>query len=48
MVLDIDIINYFLQTSKGVRGTAGHFGISRVYVGKVIIGYLKTRGIKLV
>lgn len=47
MVRDNDIINYFLQTSKGVRGTASHFGVSKVYAGKVIIQYLKARGIRI-
>ena len=47
MVCDIDIINYFLHTSKGIRGTARHFGVSKVYAGQVINRYLKTRGIRI-
>ena len=47
MVRDIDIINFFLHTSKGIRGTARHFGVSKVYAGQVIIQYLKTRGLRL-
>ena len=47
MVRDNDIINYFLQTSKGIRGTARRFGVSKVYAGQVIIRYLKTHGLRL-
>jgi hypothetical protein len=38
---DYTIILYFLQNTKGIRGTANHFGISKVYVGKIINRYLK-------
>ena len=47
MVRNINIINYYLRTSKGIRGTARHFGVSKVYAGQVIIRYLKTRGIRI-
>ena len=47
MVCDIDIINNFLHTSKGIRGTARRFGVSKVYAGQVIIRYLKTHGLRL-
>ena len=47
MVSDNEIINYFLQTSKGVRATAMYFGVSKVYAGKVIIQYLKASGIRI-
>jgi hypothetical protein len=47
MVSDNEIINYFLQTSKGVRATARYFGVSKVYAGKVIIQYLKAKNIRL-
>ena len=47
MIQDIDIINYYLRTSKGIRGTARHFGVSKVYAGQVINRYLKTRGIRI-
>ena len=47
MVRDIDIINYFLHTSQGIRGTARRFGVSKVYAGQVIIRYLKTHGLRL-
>jgi len=47
MVRNINIINYYLRTSKGIRGTARHFGVSKVYAGQVINRYLKTRGIRI-
>jgi hypothetical protein len=47
MVCDSEIIKYFLNTSKGIRATARHFGVTKVYAGKVIIGYLKSRHIRI-
>ena len=47
MIRDIDIINYYLRNSKGIRGAARHFGVSKVYAGQVIIRYLKTHGIRI-
>jgi hypothetical protein len=42
----IEIISYFMQTSKGIKGTARHFGLSYSYVGALIIKYKKRRGIR--
>ena len=47
MVRDSEIIKYFLHTSKGIRATARHFGVTKVYAGKVIIQYLKAREIRI-
>ena len=46
MVRDNDIIKYFLQTSKGVRGTARHFGLSYSHVGAIINNYKKQNCIR--
>ena len=47
MPTDDEIIKYFLSTSKGIKATAGHFGVSKTYVGKIVIQYLKTHNIRL-
>jgi len=38
---DIDIVRYYFRNTKGIRGTAAYFGVSKVYVGKIINRYLK-------
>ena len=38
---DNTIIQYFLQNTAGIRGTAYHFGLSKIYVGRIINQYLK-------
>ena len=44
--IDRDIIRYFMTTSKGIKATARRFGLSTVYVGKVILKYKKSKGIR--
>lgn len=46
MLTDRLIINYFFQTSKGIRGTARHFGIKKTLVGSIINKYKKKYNIK--
>ena len=46
MVKKKDIIAYFMRTTKGIKGTAGYFGISKAYVGKVITVYKKKHRIR--
>jgi len=41
MVQEKEIIKYFMRTTKGIKGTAGYFGISKTYVGKIITIYKK-------
>ena len=41
-----EIIRYFMRTSKGIKGTARHFGLSYSYVGALITRYKKRRGIR--
>jgi len=41
-----EIIRYFMRTSKGIKGTARHFGLSLSYVGALIIRYKKQKGIR--
>lgn len=38
---DNTIIQYFLRNSHGIRGTAYHFGLSKIYVGRIVNQYLK-------
>jgi hypothetical protein len=45
MVVEQDIVDYFLQTSKGIKATAGYFGLSRSYVGALVSRGLKTKRI---
>ena len=44
--IDQDIIKYFMSTTRGIKATARHFGLSTVYVGKVILKYKKNKGIR--
>jgi hypothetical protein len=44
--VDKDIIKYFMSTSKGIKATARRFGLPTVYVGKVILKYKKSKGIR--
>ena len=46
MVSEIQIIRYYLRTSKGIRATARHFGISKVYAGSIISRYIKKNNIR--
>ena len=41
-----EIIRYFMRTSKGIKGTARHFGLPYSYVGTLIIQYKKQKGIR--
>ena len=41
-----EIICYFMRTSKGIKGTARHFGLSYSYVGALITRYKKQKGIR--
>lgn len=47
MATDMQIINFFRRTNKGIRGTARYFGISKVYVGKIVINYLKKHELRI-
>jgi|TARA_B110000495_G_scaffold104930_1_gene90659 hypothetical protein len=40
------IINYYMRTSKGIKATAGYFGLSSSYVGSIIHKYKKKKGIR--
>lgn len=46
MVVEQDIVDYFLHTSKGIKSTAGHFGLSRSYVGALVSRYIKKHNIR--
>ena len=41
-----EIIKYFMRTSKGIKATAGHFSISKTYVGCVITEFKKKHNIR--
>ena len=40
------IIKYYMRTSKGIKATAGYFGLSKSYVGCVINKYKKANNIR--
>ena len=40
------IIRYFMSTSKGIKATAGYFGLPRSKVGKIINQYKKKHNIR--
>jgi len=40
------IIRYFMGSTKGIKATAYHFGISKTYVGCVITEYKKKNNIR--
>jgi hypothetical protein len=40
------IIRYFMTTSKGIKSTAGYFGLPRSYVGQIINRYKKKHNIR--
>jgi len=40
------IIAYYMRTSKGIKGTAGHFGLEKSYVGRIINQYKKDNNIR--
>jgi hypothetical protein len=46
MVVEQDIVNYFLHTSKGIKATAGHFSLPCSYVGAVISRYIKKHNLR--
>ena len=46
MVVEQDIVDYFLQTSKGIKATAGYFGLSRSYVGALVSRYIKKHNLR--
>ena len=41
-----NIIGYYMRTSKGIKATAGYFGLSSSYVGRIIHNYKKKNGIR--
>ena len=41
-----EIIRYFMGSTKGIKATAYHFGISKIYVGCVITEYKKKNNIR--
>ena len=46
MITDKEIIKYYFRTSKGIKGTAGYLGISKIRVGKIINIYKKKHNIR--
>ena len=46
MVRDSVIIAYFFGSTKGIRGTAHRFGLSPIYVGRIITAYRKKHNIR--
>ena len=46
MIKDNHIIAFYFGTSKGIKGTAAHFGLPKSYVGSVINRYKRRRGIR--
>jgi hypothetical protein len=46
MVTEKEIIRNFLRNSRGIRGTARHFGLSKSYVGAIINKYKKKNNIR--
>ena len=44
---ELDVVNYFMQTSKGIKATAGHFGLSSSDVGALISRYIKKHNLRL-
>ena len=46
MITNKQIIKYFFSTNKGIKGTAGYFGLSKTYVGKIIIEFKKKHNIR--
>jgi len=47
LFIELDVVNYFMQTSKGIKATAGHFGLSSSYVGALISRYIKKHNLRL-
>ena len=47
MATDMQIINFFRKTNKGIRGTARYFGVSKIYVSKIVIKYLKKHELRI-
>jgi hypothetical protein len=47
MATEMQIINFFRRTNRGIRGTARYFGVSKVYVGKIVIKYLKKHELRI-
>jgi hypothetical protein len=41
-----EIISYYMRTSKGIKSSAGWFGLPVSYVGKIINEYKKKNGIR--
>ena len=46
MIKNCEIIAYYFGTRKGIKGTAGHFGLPKSYVGRVINHYKKKHNIR--
>ena len=46
MISDNHIIAFYFGTSKGIKGTAGYFGLPKSYVGKIINRYKKKHNIR--
>ena len=44
--LERKIIRYHLGSSHGIRATARRFGLPKTYVGRIIIKYKKSKGIR--
>ena len=46
MISNTQIIHHFFRNSKGIKGTAKHFGLPKSYVGKIISQYIKNNNIR--
>ena len=46
MVNDMEIINYFLGSTHGIRQTARRFSLPMIYVAKIILRYKKKKRIR--
>lgn len=43
---ELDIIDYYMSNSKGIRCVASYFGLSKSYVGALINRYIKENNIR--
>ena len=46
MIRNSVIIAYFFGSTKGIRGTARRFGLSPIYVGRIITAYRRKYNIR--
>ena len=46
MIKDNHIIAFYFGSTKGIKGTAAHFGLPKSYVGSVINRYKRLHSIR--